>query len=293
MPNPLTSIIVTVLNREKDIDELIRSLINQTYTHKEIIIIDNGSTDNSISIISKYLDNIIFIDAKDKKGSPYSARNLGIKKSTGELIAFVDGIPNKNWLKNIIDFLIKNDVDIVSGKVYFYNSEKSIYTLYDSIFSIDTKYIVNRFKAAPTANLILNKKIFNEIGLFQEDLRSGGDILLTTLATNRGYNIMYCDSAISYYHSRNKEELIKKQVRIAKGQINIWQKQNRNIHREIIKNLLKLIIPENPFSFFRRLKDNNKKLSFSKTIELYLIRTKIEKIRILNCIKLSYYIIKK
>ena len=75
--------------------------------------------------------------------------------------------------------------------------------------------------------------------------------------------------------------------------LNIWQKQNRNIHIEIIKNLLKLIIPENPFSFFRRLKDNNKKLSFSKKIELYLIRTKIEKIRILNCIKLSYYVIKK
>lgn len=291
MPSLYVSVIVTILNREKDIEDLILNLINQSYEHKEIIIIDNGSTDNSKSIIQNYLDKIQFIDASDVIGSPYSARNLGIRKSNGELIAFIDGSPDNNWLKNIIECLVNDELDIVAGKVNFIDPDKDIYTLYDSIFSIDTQYIVQKFKAAPTANLILRKNIFEDIGLFQEDLRSGGDILLTSLATSNGYKIGYCSSAVSHYFSRNKKELIKKQVRIANGQINIWQKQKRNIYVEIIKNILKLIVPENPYSFFKRIKKNHKKINIIRGIQLYLLRNKVEKIRIINCLKLSLHLI--
>lgn len=85
------SIIVPVYNNEKFIGKCIDSLLNQTYSNIEIIIIDDGSTDNSNKIIDNYhrkFSNIFVIHKSN--GGVSSARNIGIEYSTGEKIIFVD-----------------------------------------------------------------------------------------------------------------------------------------------------------------------------------------------------------
>lgn len=91
MSTPLVSIIVPVYNTEKYISECLHSLIQQSYTHIEIIAVDDGSTDNSLKILND-------ISAKDKRLKVFSqpnqgvsaARNLALNKATGEYIMFVD-----------------------------------------------------------------------------------------------------------------------------------------------------------------------------------------------------------
>lgn len=91
MNTPLVSIIVPVYNTEKYISECLHSLIQQSYSHIEIIAVDDGSTDNSLKILND-------ISAKDKRLKVFSqpnqgvsaARNLALSKATGEYIMFVD-----------------------------------------------------------------------------------------------------------------------------------------------------------------------------------------------------------
>lgn len=85
------SVIVPVYNVEKYLDKCLTSLVNQTLNEIEIIIVNDGSTDNSINIIKKYEKKYKNIKAFNKKNGGLSdARNFGLKKATGQYIAFLD-----------------------------------------------------------------------------------------------------------------------------------------------------------------------------------------------------------
>ena len=87
----MISIIVPVYNAEKWIDRCIKSLIKQTYDDIEIILVNDGSTDTSLSVCKKYADIDKRIVVIDKKNSGVSAtRNIGIEIAKGEYIQFVD-----------------------------------------------------------------------------------------------------------------------------------------------------------------------------------------------------------
>lgn len=91
MNTPLVSIIVPVYNTEKYICECLHSLIQQSYTHIEIIVVDDGSSDNSLSILNDISekDNRLKVFFQPNQGVS-AARNLALSKATGEYIMFVD-----------------------------------------------------------------------------------------------------------------------------------------------------------------------------------------------------------
>ena len=100
----LVSIIVPLYNKEHQIKRCIESLLKQTYKNIEIIIIDDGSSDNSYIIASSYKDTRLNVYKKEN-GGVSSARNFGIEKATGDYIAFVD---SDDWVdKNYISDFFK------------------------------------------------------------------------------------------------------------------------------------------------------------------------------------------
>lgn len=112
------SIIIPLYNKEKYIINTLNSIKNQTYKNYEIIIIDDGSTDNSIKIINNYSKinpNINFKIIRQSNNGVSSARNKGIKNAIGEYIFFIDGddIIDKNCLKKLVENIQKNNVDMV------------------------------------------------------------------------------------------------------------------------------------------------------------------------------------
>ena len=86
--NPLITIITTVLNGDKYLEESIESLHNQNYSNIEHIIIDAGSEDNSLNIIKKYDDKIDYWCQKKDKGI-YDGFNLGMRLAKGDYIGFL------------------------------------------------------------------------------------------------------------------------------------------------------------------------------------------------------------
>ncbi len=85
----LVSVIMPVYNRERMIGDAIDSVLSQSYSNLELIIIDDGSTDNTKGIINRFHDDRILLIETDHSG-PYIARNSGIENSRGEHIAFLD-----------------------------------------------------------------------------------------------------------------------------------------------------------------------------------------------------------
>lgn len=115
------SIIVPIYNAENSLEKCLNSIVNQTLDDIEIILINDGSTDNSKEIISKYKNdykNIIVIDKQN--GGIGRARNDGIKRATGEYITFVDSDDyiHKNMFKVYYEYAKKHDMDMVTGLYY-------------------------------------------------------------------------------------------------------------------------------------------------------------------------------
>lgn len=108
----LVSIVVPVYNCERFINHTIKTVLNQTYQNWELLLVDDCSTDNSVSIINGYVagDNRIkLIKLKENSGAAV-ARNEGMKNANGKYIAFLDSddLWNENKLKKQINFMKKN-----------------------------------------------------------------------------------------------------------------------------------------------------------------------------------------
>tara|TARA_B100001093_G_scaffold420282_1_gene412150 strand:+ start:25491 stop:26300 length:810 start_codon:yes stop_codon:yes gene_type:complete len=123
----LVSIVIPVYNAESYIESTVNSVLTQTHTYWELIIVDNGSTDNSSSIIKKLAESnhrIKVISLEKNSGGPAYPRNKGIKEANGYYIAFLDAddIWHKNKLEYQIEFLERKNLDFVFCDAEFINS---------------------------------------------------------------------------------------------------------------------------------------------------------------------------
>lgn len=121
------SVIIPTYNRSGLVKEAIESVLNQSFTNLEIIVIDDGSIDDTGSVVKQITDNRIKYYYKDN-GGRCTARNLGLIKATGEYIAFLDhdDIWPSNYLDTIIDHLEKNkDYDVAYTRIIVINPEGS------------------------------------------------------------------------------------------------------------------------------------------------------------------------
>ena len=117
--NPLFSIITVVYNGEKYLEKTIESVIKQKFKNFEYIVIDGGSTDNSVKIIEKFEKKIDYWVSEKDKGI-YDAFNKGMRVSKGKFIGFInsDDIYKKNALKIISNYIEKNQqADFIFGSV--------------------------------------------------------------------------------------------------------------------------------------------------------------------------------
>lgn len=125
--NQKISIIVPIYNAEKYLCECIDSILAQTYSDFELLLINDGSTDNSGSICNDYYqkDSRIKVFHKEN-GGVSSARNLGILKSKGEYICFIDSddFAENTFLQDLLNTISIHKSDIVICKYYEYHESK-------------------------------------------------------------------------------------------------------------------------------------------------------------------------
>lgn len=164
----MVSIIIPVYNGEKYIEEALNSVFNQTYTDYEIIVVDDGSTDNTVEIVKKY-KNVRYV--YQKNAGPAAARNKGIRMSKGEIISLLDSddLYTKDKLEKQVDFLEKNkEIDICFSKYKnFYDDINKINDNQRKVFERNIDHFL------PSA--CIRREVFERCGYFDHELRSGDD----------------------------------------------------------------------------------------------------------------------
>lgn len=127
------SIIVPVYNAENYLRRCIDSILNQTYTDFELLLINDGSTDGSAKILEevKEIDKRIRVVHKKNEGVS-ATRNLGLKLATGDYITFIDSddFVDKLYLEVLYKRLTENDADIASGNFAFFNEERQSFLFF-------------------------------------------------------------------------------------------------------------------------------------------------------------------
>ena len=210
---PLVSVIIPVYNAEKNIANLIESLLNLDYPTEllEIIIVDNNSNDRTKEIAKQY--PVKLLEEKNIQSS-YAARNIGIITAKGDILAFTDAdcIADAQWIRNAIS--CGDMADLVAGNVIFTRKSKlNIFEIYDSYYYKQQKYNAS-IGTSTTANLIVKQSVFNLLGPFPV-VKTGGDIRWTRLATNKGFKMVYCENSKVFHSARKSlKETVQREIRL-------------------------------------------------------------------------------
>ena len=203
----LISIIIPVYNVSAFLDRCLTSVCNQSYKNIEVIIVNDGSTDNSRDICEKFVK-------KDKRFKLYNrensgvctARNYGYKKSHGKYIYFFDGDDylDENTIKVLYDLMITNNVDVsMVGYYYtFENYEKSNENKYNCKYVLNKKDLLNNIiyrgsYAGYTWNKMYKRKLIGNLK-FDEKIAYREDMLYNSFYIERVSRGVYYTSP--YYH---------------------------------------------------------------------------------------------
>lgn len=215
MYEKLVSIIVPIYNVEKYIVRCVDSLVKQTYKNLQIICVNDGSTDNSISILSSVKDNRIKVVSK-LNGGLSSARNYGLLFVEGDFIVFVD---SDDWVEPnyVASLIMQFEVDCVDiacvGFDYAYDDHivSYKYSMKDNIVS--SKRALNMLcKGKEITNHVWNKMFRTEIikGVQFEEGRKFEDIYIMHLLFKRARKISLNSKVLYHYYMRSDSILHEK-----------------------------------------------------------------------------------
>lgn len=211
------SIIVPVYNLELYIERTLQSIINQTYTNIEIVIVDDGSTDRSWEIIQNIVRNHNHIIAiHQENGGVTSARLHGVENSSGEWIGFVDGDDEveADMFEHLLNNATTYNADIShcgyqmifpDGRIhYFYNTEKLIEQ--DRIAGI--KELLSGEMVEPgLCNKLYKRELFKEIlcnNLIPLDIKINEDLLMNFYLFNSSEKLIFEDKCRYHYLVRGE-----------------------------------------------------------------------------------------
>lgn len=194
----LVSVIIPNYNYSKYISYTIESVLKQSHSKLECIVVDDGSTDNSVEIIKKYeaADNRVKLVSKTNGGLS-SARNEGIKNAKGQLIAFLDSddLWSENKLKNQLEvFQQDSNIDIVySNCVNFNENGEEVST--DHVFEPYTplKFIETNSMPGCSSSFTIKMQLIDKAGLFDHDLRGSEDHDFLFRCALAGGKFAYCN----------------------------------------------------------------------------------------------------
>jgi len=217
MPDTLISAIICTHNRDHYLGAAIDSLLSQNFVNDfEVVVVDNGSKDNTKQVVEQRLENHIFKYIYEPVLGLSVARNTGAKAASGEILAYLDddAVASKSWLQILYDAYQSNPkLAIAGGKVTLLWPEQTLpprwlspglagnlgaYDLGDRVVSIENPGLTPR-----GLNYSIRRSFLDEIGGFDtnlgrvgKNLLSNEELQMTELALEKGWEVVYLPDAL-------------------------------------------------------------------------------------------------
>lgn len=191
---------MTVLNESESIKTFIESLLNQTKLPQEVIIVDAGSTDNTVSQIKELLPKRILSTVVIKKGNRSVGRNEAIKRATGEVIVCSDAgcVLDSHWLENITQPFTDPDTDVVAG---FYKPKTT--SVFEKCLAAYTSVMpdrVDKNNFLPSSRSVAFKKsAWSAVNGYPEELNYCEDLVFAKKMKEQGFKFITQMNALVYW----------------------------------------------------------------------------------------------
>ena len=196
------SVVIPAYNKAELTVKTVESVLSQTYKNIEIIVVDDGSTDNTKDLLKPYVGKIQYIH-KDNGGA-CSARNVGIRKSTGEYICLIDCddtyLPKK--IEKSVAYLEKHpECGFVHTAAYLVDEKGNIITQHSHKWAHKTgwisKYLLFK-NFICNSTVVIRKSCFEKVGLFDEEIFTPGDWDMW-LRLSENYKVGYISKPLTKY----------------------------------------------------------------------------------------------
>lgn len=223
----IISVIIPAYNAEQSLGYQLEALYKQDFDGDwEVVVIDNGSTDNTANVVKTYqrkMSHLKLVQASERKNRSY-ARNKGVKAARGNILLFCDAddIVSENWITVMSNALREHTLVICPAETRLLrkSAENEIYLNRTSLKDIYLDFL----PVAMGCNSGVRRDAFEAIGGFSESFPRHQDVDLSWRLQLMGYDIHLTNDTVVYYRPRNTYRAILKQgIEIGMAQVNLYR----------------------------------------------------------------------
>jgi glycosyltransferase involved in cell wall biosynthesis len=210
------TVIIPLYNKEKYIENAIKSVLNQTFTDYNLVIVNDCSTDKSVEIASKYISDTVEIIQHEKNAGLAAARNSGIKKTNSNYITYLDA--DDLWKPTFLESIFQLIQNFPEARIFGTNYEE----IWDNVIKnphngseilpVDFTGYINFFKINVMqgiynhGSVCFHKEVFEKIGFYNEDIGFSEDLDFNIRA-NYNFKLAYDNSIQMSYFMQTENQL--------------------------------------------------------------------------------------
>lgn len=209
----MVSVIVPVYNAEKYLRRCLDSILSQTFQNIELVLVDDGSTDGSTTIINEYAqsDSRVVVVCHSQNKGLFAARKSGMDAASGEYTIYVDADDwiEKNQVEELYRHAIQEDADMVICDFYKHFEDRIEYVS-QSVSNLSSDYILKQIihmQIYPSLwNKMIRRKCFYDplVHFAPEHIHYGEDTLLVCRILHHGCRVAYLPKAFYHYNAENE-----------------------------------------------------------------------------------------
>lgn len=206
----LVSIIVPIYNVAPYLPQCLDSVYNQSYPNIEVVLVNDGSTDNSLEVCKDYVQKFGGIIIDKENGGLSSARNAGLRECNGEYLFFLDSDDwiSKDAIQVLVDLMEEKDADIVEMGIQWVYSQKKILDASKRNYLFNTNEVLSAYLQqthkvhSNVSNKLFKKHIFNRLQFEEGKLHEDGFFMYQAMYRCKRY---FLTTYAGYFYRQNRE----------------------------------------------------------------------------------------